>query len=35
MDPHIHTLASDGISDVEAILEAAIARGLDAIGIAD
>ena len=35
MDPHIHTLASDGISDVEAILEAAIARGLDAIAIAD
>jgi predicted metal-dependent phosphoesterase TrpH len=35
IDPHIHTLASDGVSDVEAILEAAIARGLDAIGIAD
>ena len=35
MDPHIHTLASDGISDVEAILEAAIVRGLDAIGITD
>jgi predicted metal-dependent phosphoesterase TrpH len=35
MDPHIHTLASDGISDVEAILEAAITRGLDAIAIAD
>ena len=35
VDPHIHTLASDGVSDVEAILEAALARGLDAIGIAD
>jgi predicted metal-dependent phosphoesterase TrpH len=34
-DPHIHSLASDGISDVEAILEAALARGLDAIAIAD
>lgn len=35
MDPHIHTLASDGISDVETILASAIATGLDAIGIAD
>ncbi len=35
MDPHIHTLASDGVSDVEAILEAALARGLDAIAITD
>jgi predicted metal-dependent phosphoesterase TrpH len=34
-DPHIHSLASDGISGVEAILEAALARGLDAIAIAD
>jgi len=35
MDPHIHTLASDGVSDVTAILEAALARGLDAIAITD
>jgi hypothetical protein len=35
MDPHIHTLASDGVSDVEAILEAALAGGLDAIAITD
>ena len=35
MDPHIHTLASDGISDVEAVLEAALTRGLDAIAITD
>jgi len=35
IDPHVHTLASDGIDDVEAVLEAAIARGLDAIGITD
>jgi predicted metal-dependent phosphoesterase TrpH len=35
LDPHIHTLASDGISDVESILEAALARGLDAIAITD
>lgn len=34
-DPHIHTLASDGISDVEAILKVALARGLDAIAITD
>jgi hypothetical protein len=35
MDPHIHSLASDGVSDVEAILAAALAAGLDAIAIAD
>jgi predicted metal-dependent phosphoesterase TrpH len=35
IDPHVHTLASDGIDGVEAILAAAIARGLDAVGIAD
>jgi predicted metal-dependent phosphoesterase TrpH len=35
LDLHIHTLASDGVSDVEAILEAAVARGLDAIAITD
>jgi len=35
MDPHIHTLASDGISDVETILASAMAKGLDAIAIAD
>jgi len=35
IDPHIHTLASDGISDVEAILAAAVARSLDAIAITD
>jgi predicted metal-dependent phosphoesterase TrpH len=35
IDPHIHTLASDGISDVESILEAAVAGGLDAIAITD
>jgi predicted metal-dependent phosphoesterase TrpH len=35
IDPHIHTLASDGVSDVESILDAAVARGLDAIAITD
>jgi predicted metal-dependent phosphoesterase TrpH len=35
LDLHIHTLASDGVSDVEAVLEAAVARGLDAIAITD
>lgn len=35
IDPHIHTLASDGISDVESILEAAVQAGLDAIAITD
>jgi predicted metal-dependent phosphoesterase TrpH len=35
IDPHVHTLASDGIDDVEAMIRAALARGLDGIGIAD
>jgi predicted metal-dependent phosphoesterase TrpH len=35
IDVHIHTLASDGVSDVESILDAAVARGLDAIAITD
>lgn len=35
MDLHIHTLASDGVSDVEAVLEQAMVRGLDAIAITD
>lgn len=35
IDPHVHTLASDGVDDVEAILSAAVARGLDAVAIAD
>lgn len=35
IDPHIHTLASDGISDVETILASAIAMALDAIAITD
>ena len=35
LDPHVHTLASDGIDDVETMIEAAVAAGLDAIGIAD
>jgi predicted metal-dependent phosphoesterase TrpH len=35
LDPHIHTLASDGVSDVETILDQAVARGLDVIAITD
>jgi predicted metal-dependent phosphoesterase TrpH len=35
IDPHIHTLASDGVSDVESILRAAVVQGLDAIAITD
>ncbi len=35
IDPHVHTLASDGIDDVELMIKAAIVRGLDAVGIAD
>ena len=35
IDPHVHTLASDGIDDVETMIQAAIASGLDAIAIAD
>ena len=34
-DPHIHTLASDGVDSVEAMLDAAVARGLDVIAITD
>ena len=35
IDPHVHTLASDGVDDVEAILSAAVTKGLDAIAITD
>ena len=35
IDPHVHTLASDGIDDVETMIRAAIDCGLDAVGIAD
>jgi predicted metal-dependent phosphoesterase TrpH len=35
IDTHIHTLASDGVSDVTSILASAVARGLDAIAITD
>ena len=35
IDPHIHTLASDGVSDVESVLEQAVAMGLDAVAITD
>jgi predicted metal-dependent phosphoesterase TrpH len=34
-DLHIHTLASDGVSDVAAILEQAVTAGLDVIAITD
>ena len=34
-DLHIHTLASDGVSGVEDVLTAAVARHLDVIAIAD
>ncbi|CAN5590614.1 hypothetical protein BH23CHL8_BH23CHL8_20120 [soil metagenome] len=34
-DTHIHTLASDGVSDVEAILRRAVKLGLDVIAITD
>ena len=35
IDPHVHTLASDGVDDVETILDAAVAQGLDAVAITD
>ncbi len=35
IDPHVHTLASDGIDDVETMIQAAIKADLDAVGIAD
>jgi len=35
IDPHVHTLASDGIHDVETTIQAAITAGLDAVGITD
>jgi hypothetical protein len=35
IDPHVHTLASDGVDGVEVMIEAAVAAGLDAVGIAD
>ncbi|MBX3028624.1 MAG: CehA/McbA family metallohydrolase [Chloroflexi bacterium] len=34
-DLHIHTLASDGVSSVQEILDAALAQGLDVIAITD
>ncbi|HXG40528.1 MAG TPA: PHP-associated domain-containing protein [Candidatus Limnocylindrales bacterium] len=34
-DLHVHTLASDGVSGVEEILEAAVAAGLDVVAITD
>ena len=35
IDPHIHTLASDGVSDVASILARAVTIGLDAVAITD
>ena len=35
IDPHVHTLASDGIHDVERMIRAALARHLDAVAITD
>ena len=35
IDPHVHTLASDGIDGVETMIQAAVAAGLDAVGITD
>ena len=34
-DLHIHTLASDGISTGEEVLEQAVARGLSVVAITD
>ena len=35
IDPHLHTLASDGIHDVETMIRAGIDAGLDALAITD
>jgi predicted metal-dependent phosphoesterase TrpH len=35
IDPHVHTLASDGIDDVEKTIQAAVRRGLAAVAITD
>jgi predicted metal-dependent phosphoesterase TrpH len=35
IDPHVHTLASDGVNDVETMIQAAMAAGLDALAITD
>ena len=35
IDPHTHTLASDGIDEVEEMIRAAVRRGLDAVAITD
>ena len=35
IDPHTHTLASDGIHGVETMIQSAVASGLDAVAITD
>jgi len=35
LDLHVHTLASDGVDGVEAVIEAAVAAGLHAVAITD
>jgi predicted metal-dependent phosphoesterase TrpH len=35
IDPHVHTLASDGVDDVETVIRGGVAAGLDAIAITD
>ncbi len=35
IDPHTHTLASDGVHGVEAMIQAALDAGLDAVAITD
>jgi predicted metal-dependent phosphoesterase TrpH len=35
LDPHVHTLASDGVDGVEAVIRAAVTRGLDAVAVTD
>jgi predicted metal-dependent phosphoesterase TrpH len=35
IDPHVHTLASDGIHDVDRMIRAAVAKRLDAVAITD